>query len=191
MVIARGLGGQAAAGVDSRGEYAVRVKLAVGDIAVYGGYGIGRVVAREQGVVLGTSREVVVLELADGLVVTLPLDRAREQLRPLASKADLSRIRETLRHDRVLAGDPWLSRRRETLAKLTRGDPVLLAEIVGDGSQRERTLRASGTKPQLSSGEREVFVKAWKLLSGEIAVARGIEQSEADGWIDEQLARTT
>ena len=34
-------------------------------------------------------------------------------------------------------------------------------------------------------------MKAWKLLSGEIAVARGIEQSEADGWIDEQLARTT
>jgi hypothetical protein len=33
-------------------------------------------------VVLGAEQEVVVLELADGLSVKLPMQRAREQLRP-------------------------------------------------------------------------------------------------------------
>jgi RNA polymerase-interacting CarD/CdnL/TRCF family regulator len=165
------------------------VKLAVGDVVVYGTHGIGRVAAREEQVLLGATREVVVLELAEGLTVTLPLGRAREHLRPLATEADMHRVQKTLREDRVLSEDPWLSRRRATLAKLTGGDPVELAEIVGDGAQRERSRAAKGNPPQLSSGEREIFVKAWKLLSGEIARARGLPQAEADGWIDEQLTR--
>jgi CarD family transcriptional regulator, regulator of rRNA transcription len=169
----------------------VRVKLAVGDLVVYGTHGIGRVAARKEQTVLEATREVVVLELADGLTVTLPLGLAREQLRPLATEADMHRVQEALRQDRVLNVDPWLSRRRETLAKLTSGDPVELAEIVGDGAQRERTSRAKGNKPQLSTGEREIFVRAWQLLSGEIALARGIQQAEADGWIDEQLTRAS
>lgn len=167
------------------------MKLAVGDVVVYGTHGMGRVAALKEQVVLGATRDVVVLELADGLTVTLPVERAREQLRPLASEADMDRVQETLREDRVLSVDPWLSRRRETLAKLTGGDPVELAEIVGDGAQRERTQRAKGNKPQLSSGEREIFVKAWQLLSGEIARARGLQQAEADSWLDEQLSRTS
>ncbi len=167
------------------------MRLAVGDVVVYGTHGIGRIAAREQQSVLGGVQEVVVLELADGLTVTLPLTRAQEQLRPLASEADMDRVRKTLREDRALSSDPWLSRRRETLAKLTGGDPVELAEIVGDGAQRERARRAKGDKPQLSTGEREIFVKARNLLADEIARARGIQQAEADGWIDDQLARTT
>jgi CarD family transcriptional regulator len=167
------------------------MRLAVGDVVVYGTHGIGRIAAREQQSVLGGVQEVVVLELADGLTVTLPLTRAQEQLRPLASEADMDRVRKALREDRVLSNDPWLSRRRETLAKLTGGDPVELAEIVGDGAQRERARRAKGDKPQLSTGEREIFVKARNLLADEIARARGIQQAEADGWIDDQLARTT
>ena len=70
------------------------------------------------------------------------------------------------------------------------GDPVALAEIVSDAAQRERTRRAKGTKPHLSSEEREISGKAWKLLSGEIARVRGLQQSEADDWIDDQLTRT-
>jgi RNA polymerase-interacting CarD/CdnL/TRCF family regulator len=139
--------------------------------------------------VLGAAREVVVLELEDGLTITLPLGRAQEQLRPLVTEEDLDRVRKALRKDRVPSRDPWLSRRRETLAKLTGGDPVELAEIVGDGAQREWTRRAKGDKSRASTGEREIFVKAWNLLSEEIARTRGIQRAEADGWIEKQLPR--
>lgn len=165
------------------------MKLAVGDQVVYGNHGVGRIAAREERTALGTTREVVVVELEGELTVTLPLELAQTQLRPLASEAELRRVREALRGDSVLSVDPWLSRRRQTLEKLSCGSPVQLAEIVSEGAQRERLRRARGTKPQLSSGELEIFTKARRLLSSEIALALGIQPAAADGWIDKQLAR--
>ena len=121
--------------------------------------------------------------------MTLPLERAATQLRPVASEEDLRRVRAALRGDSELSVDPWLSRRREALDKLTRGGPVELAEMVSEGAQRERLRSAKGTKPQLSSAEAEIFTRARTLLSTEIALALGIQPAAADGWIDEQLAR--
>lgn len=164
------------------------MKLAVGDLVVYGNHGIGRVAARTKQSVLGKSQEVVVLELEDGLTVTLPLELAHTSLRPLASEADLRRVREALCDDSQLSTDNWLSRRRQTLEKLTAGTPVELAEIVSEGAQRERLRLARGSKPQLSPGEREIFSKARKLLSCEIALALGIQSSAAENWIDRHLA---
>jgi CarD family transcriptional regulator len=165
------------------------VKLAVGDVVVYGTHGVGRVSAREEKVVTGATQEVVVIELQDGLTVTLPLDRARTQLRPLATDAVMKRVRSALREDCALSVDPWLSRRRELVEKMAGGDLVRLAEIVSEGAQRERVRRAKGGTQQLSPGEREVFVKARNLLSDEIALVLGLQPAAADGWIDVQLAR--
>jgi CarD family transcriptional regulator len=166
------------------------VKLAVGDRVVYGNHGVGRIAAREERTALGTTREVVVIEFEDGLTVTLPLERAATQLRPLANEAELRRVRDALRDDGELSVDPWLSRRRQALDKLSSGSPVEWAEMVSEGAQRERLRLAKGTKPQLSSGELEIFTRARRLLSSEIALARGIQPEAADAWIDEQLARS-
>jgi CarD family transcriptional regulator len=163
------------------------VKLAVGDVLVYPAHGAGRVAARETRVVLGAEQEVVVLELADGLSVTLPLQLARELLRPLVSEAGLSRVQETLREDGAPSGDVWLKRMKQAQAKLRGGDPLELAEIVRDGARRQRRLTASGTNSKLSLGEKGLCVQARQRLSGEIGLARGLERAEADAWIDEQL----
>jgi CarD family transcriptional regulator len=156
---------------------------------VYSSYGVGCVAARERRLVLGAEQEIVVLEFADGLMISLPIERARERLRVLASEADIRQVRETLRQEPVVSDGPWLSRRRAARAKLTGGDPLGLAEIVRDGASRERPLTAKGTKTQLPPGERDVFVKARQLLSTEIAQARGLAAAQADEWIDDQLTR--
>lgn len=158
-------------------------------MVVYSSYGVGRVAAREQRLVLGAEQEIVVLELADGLTVSLPIERARDQLRALASEAEIRQVRETLREEPAASDKPWLSRQRDARAKLTGGDPLGLAEIVRDGTSRERSLTEKGTKTQLSPGERDVFVKARRLLSTEIAHVRGLGATEADRWIDQQLTR--
>jgi RNA polymerase-interacting CarD/CdnL/TRCF family regulator len=162
------------------------VKLTVGDAVVYGTHGIGRVISREQ---QGAAGEIIVLALGEGLTVTLPLERAREQLRPVASKADVSRVRDTLREERSLSFDPWLSRRREMMEKLAAGTLADLAEIVSEGAQRERIRAANGSAPRLPTVEREVFIKARELLSGEIAYALSLQPAAANEWIDEQLSR--
>ncbi|HEU0245682.1 MAG TPA: CarD family transcriptional regulator, partial [Gaiellaceae bacterium] len=89
------------------------MKLAVGDAVVYPAHGAGRVAAREKRVVLGAEQEVVVLALADGLSVTLPMQLARELLRPLVSEAGLRRVQETLREDGALSGDVWVKRLKQ------------------------------------------------------------------------------
>lgn len=164
------------------------VRLAVGDLVVYRNHGIGRVAARRKQDVLGEAQEVVVLEL-DELSAILPLALARTQLRPLANEAELGRVGEALRDDGVLDSTNWLSRRRETLEKLTGGTPVELAQIVSEGAQRERLRSASGSTRHLSLNEREIFTKARRLLANEIAVALDIQPAAAESWIDRHLSR--
>jgi CarD family transcriptional regulator len=159
-------------------------------VVVYAAHGVGRVAAREKRMVLGAAQEVLVLELADGLSVTLPLGRARELLRPLLSKADLRRVQATLREEHTLSEDVWPKRRKDTQAKLKDGDPLGLAEVVRDCARREQRLRAKHTGSQLSPSERAFYLRARRLLSGEIGLARGLEPAEADAWIEEQLATT-
>jgi RNA polymerase-interacting CarD/CdnL/TRCF family regulator len=74
---------------------------------------------------------------------------------------------------------------KEQRAKLIGGDLLELAEIVRDGMRRES--RAKHDAPKVSDSERRLYLQARELLAGEISTARGLEQVEADAWIDEQL----
>ena len=156
---------------------------------MYRSHVAGHVTARESKVVLGSRQEVIALALTGGLRVELPLERARELLRPLANESDLARVQEALGTDRTLAGGTWLKRQKESLAKLNDGDPIGLAHIIRDGVRREATRSAKGAKLRLSPWEREIVTKARRLLSTEIAFARNVEPEEANGWIDRQLDR--
>ena len=157
---------------------------------MYASHGAGHVAARERRVVLGRRQEVVVLALAGGLSVELPLERAHELLRPLASEADMARVQKTLGAEQAVGRESWLKRRRDSQAKLTGGGAVELAELIRDSARREGALPARGATSQLSPGERDLFLKARRLLSNEIALARGVEPAEANAWIDEQLTQT-
>jgi RNA polymerase-interacting CarD/CdnL/TRCF family regulator len=161
------------------------VRLDVGDVVVYASHGIGRVAGRDERTVLGAQADVVVLEFADGLTVTLPLTRARELLRPLAGEAEVLRVRETLREDSALVqGESWLKRHKDAKAKLAAGGPIDLAEIVRDWSAVKRPGMTN------SDGGRKILVRARALLVGELSAALGLESSQAADWVDEQLAHT-
>lgn len=163
------------------------MRLAVGDIVVYRSHGAGPVTARESKVLLGTRQEVIELELTGGLRVELPLERAHELLRPLASASDLDRVQEVLRAEQAVSSGTWLKRKKESLARLNDGNPIGLAQIIRDGTRRDAAR--NGAKEPRSLWERELATRARGLLSTEIAFAREIEPEEANGWIDQQLSR--
>ena len=164
------------------------MKLTVGDVVVYAPYGVGRIVAREKRVIVGGDQEIIVVELAHGLTVTLPLERAIRQLRPPLDAADMRRVQRTLREAGTPGSDVWLKRRKDTQAKLKGGDPVELAEVVRDGAERIRALAARPSKPQLAPGDKNLYLWARRLLSEEISAVRGVEEAHADAWIEEQLS---
>jgi RNA polymerase-interacting CarD/CdnL/TRCF family regulator len=160
------------------------VNLAVGEVVVYGAHGAGTVETRETRSVHGEQQTVVVVALAGGLSVQLPLALALEQLRPIVDEAGISIIEKVLRATRPISGDSWLKRRRDAEAKLR--DAIGLAEIIRDGNVRETApARGSGS---LSPGERELVRRARELLTKEIALARDVPVGDAEAWIDGQLA---
>jgi RNA polymerase-interacting CarD/CdnL/TRCF family regulator len=152
------------------------MQFAIGDMVVYGQHGAGPITAREVRVVLGEEQVVVVLALAHGLSVELPLARAEELLRPVADAEEIARLRVILRTEAAVSADPWLKRQRTARSKL--GTAVGLAEVVSEGEQR----------PSLSPGERDLVRHAKELLATEIALSRGEDTTSASAWIDEQLA---
>jgi CarD family transcriptional regulator len=166
------------------------VKLAVGEVVVYAAHGVGRIVAREKRALAGGDQEMLVLELEQGLTVTLPVDRAHQYLRPPLDAAGMRRVQQTLEQAGTLTDEVWLKRKRETEAKLKGGDPVELAEVVRDGAQRARALAAGPSKSQLSPGEKGLYLQARRLLCEEIHAVRGVADRDADTWIEEQLGHT-
>jgi RNA polymerase-interacting CarD/CdnL/TRCF family regulator len=163
------------------------MQLGVGDRAVYGGHGTGRVVAREKRGSDGTRCEVVVLEFADGLLVTLPIARAQEQLRPLVSELEIAGIGKMLRVAPPPDDEAWVRRRKLTQEKLAAGTTIGLAEVVRDNACRDVPVPAGG-RSRLSPSERVLYLKARRLLANEIGVARGVQPAEAEDWIARQLA---
>jgi CarD family transcriptional regulator len=162
------------------------VKLAVGDVVVYGAHGAGTVEARETRSIHGELQTVVVVALPGGLRVQLPLTLAQDQLRALVDEVGLATVGEVLRDAPPSSGESWLKRRREALAKL--GDAIGLAEIVRDGHVRETAPAARGYGSRLAPSERELVLRARGLLTSEIALARNVPVADAEAWLDRQLA---
>jgi CarD family transcriptional regulator len=159
--------------------------VAVGDLVVYARHGVGRVVARERSLVAGTERDCVVVELAACLRVTLPADVAAARLRAVMSDAEFADVRRTLAQRPADRHGLWTRRIKEHKAKLARGRVSDLAELVRDGARYERVGECSR---RLSFGERRLYLDARRLLVCEICSARGIEQAEAEEWIEAQIA---
>ena len=168
----------ARADADSEG-----LELAVGDIVVYASHGIGRITAvsaARRGQIDG------VVWSGGSLTVTLPIDLARERLRPLSDEDHLAVVARTLRTEEPPSEQPWAKRLKETREKLASGRADGLAEIVRAGAQRERDALTTG-KSGASPNDRALYLKARQLLIDEISLARTIEAADADLWIDTQL----
>ena len=160
------------------------VKLAVGDVVVYGAHGAGTVETRETRSVDGEQQTVVVVALAGGLSVQLPLALAQERLRALVDEPGLTTVEQVLRAAPPSSGESWLQRRREALTRL--GDASGLAEIIRDGHARE-SAPVRGLGSRLAPSERELVQRARGLLTSEIALARNVPVVEAEAWLDRAL----
>lgn len=181
--------GTDAAAADMKGAAGERVgpaslDLPVGGLVVYGGHGLGRVVLVGDGGEGGSSSANVVLEFEGGLSVTLPLERAVVCLRSVADASDVARVRDVLRRRDASVETSWQARTRNTRTKLACGEAVGLAEIVHDGFARQHASPSGG----LSMHERELYLKARRLLAAELGVATASDEAQSDAWIDDQLS---
>ena len=164
--------------MDTLGE----LRLAVDDLVVYASHGVGRVAIRQP--------ETVVLEFAEGgLSVSLPIERAVECVRPVSTEVEITSIGRTLGGVDAVGQENWQRRLKTTRGKVTGGEAAGLAEVIRDASRRDERATARKEPGRLSLTERQLYLKARKLLADEIGASRGVDPSAADAWIGDQLTR--
>ena len=154
----------------------------VGEKVVYPHHGAGTIVSRDTRQVGDQEREYLTIKiLHNDMTVTIPLDSAdRVGLRKVIQEDTVDQVIEVLQGDGTKMPKNWNRRFKHNRDKMKTGDIFELAEVVRNLSLRDQ-------EKGLSTGEKQMFVKAKKILASELMYAKGLDEEAAGIWLDEVL----
>jgi CarD family transcriptional regulator len=154
----------------------------IGDKVVYPHHGAGTVVKRESRTVLGQQREYLTIKiLHNDMTVNVPTENAdRVGLRKVIDEETVVQVLDVLHGEGTKMPKNWNRRFKYNRDKMKTGDVFELAEVV-------RNLALRDQEKGLSTGEKQMFVKAKKILASELMYAKGMDEDEAAVWLDEEL----
>jgi CarD family transcriptional regulator len=155
----------------------------VGDKVVYPHHGAGTVVKKEVREVLGAKREYMTIQIAhNDMVVNVPTENAeRVGLRRVISEEMVTKVVKALSGSGTQMPKNWNRRFKHNRDKMKTGDIFELAEVVRNLSLRDH-------EKGLSTGEKQMFVKAKKILASELMYAKQMDEDQAAVWLDDILA---
>ena len=155
----------------------------VGDKVVYPHHGAGTVVKKEQREVLGQKREYLTIKiLHNDMTVNVPCENAEAVgLRRVIDEQMVEKVLKALQGSGTQMPKNWNRRFKHNRDKMKTGDIFELAEVVRNLSLRDH-------EKGLSTGEKQMFVKAKKILASELMYAKGMDENEAGLWLDEVLS---
>ena len=155
----------------------------VGDKVVYPHHGAGTVVKKESREVLGEKREYLTIKiLHNDMTVNVPADNAdRVGLRKVIDEQMVSKVLKALTGSGTVMPKNWNRRFKHNRDKMKTGDIFELAEVVRNLSLRDH-------EKGLSTGDKQMFVKAKKILASELMYAKDMDEEEAAEWLDDILA---
>jgi CarD family transcriptional regulator len=155
----------------------------VGDKVVYPHHGAGTVVKKEKRDVLGEKREYLTIKiLHNDMTVNVPSENAEKVgLRKVIGEDMVKVVVKALTGGGTQMPKNWNRRFKHNRDKMKTGDILELAEVVRNLSLRDR-------EKGLSTGEKQMFVKAKKILASELMYAKDLDEDGAAEWLDEVLA---
>ena len=155
----------------------------VGDKVVYPHHGAGTVVKKEVREVLGEKREYLTIKiLHNDMTVNVPCENAEKVgLRKVIDEKMMRLVVKALTGGGTEMPKNWNRRFKHNRDKMKTGDILELAEVVRNLSLRDH-------EKGLSTGEKQMFVKAKKILASELMYAKELDEDEAGVWLDEVLA---
>jgi CarD family transcriptional regulator len=154
----------------------------VGDKVVYPHHGAGTVVKREKREVLGEKREYLTIKiLHNDMTVNVPADNAeRVGLRKVIDEEAVKKVVKYLTSGGTEMPKNWNRRFKHNRDKMKTGDIYELAEVV-------RNLALRDGEKGLSTGEKQMYVKAKKILASELMYAKNMSEDEALEWLEMTL----
>jgi CarD family transcriptional regulator, regulator of rRNA transcription len=155
----------------------------LGDKVVYPHHGAGTIVSKEMREVLGTKREYLTIKiLHNDMTVNVPCENAEKVgLRKVSNEKMMDSVYKALTAGSTEMPKNWNRRFKHNRDKMKTGDILELAEVV-------RNLALRDHEKGLSTGEKQMFVKAKKILASELMYAKGMNEEEAGVWLDEVLS---
>ena len=164
---------------------AIRVTYKVGDKVVYPHHGAGKVLKKEKREMIGEAREYLTIKiLHNDMTVMVPSDSAgRAGLRRVIGEPEVERVLAVLRDDMSQMPKNWNRRFKHNRDKMKTGDIFELAEVV-------RNLAIRDFEKGLSTGEKQMFTRAKKILASELMYALDMEEKDAEDYLDDLLEET-
>jgi CarD family transcriptional regulator len=155
----------------------------VGDKVVYPHHGAGTVVKKEKREVLGQSREYLTIQiLHNDMTVNVPSENAEKVgLRKVIDEDMVQVVLKALTGGGTQMPKNWNRRFKHNRDKMKTGDILELSEVVRNLSLRDH-------EKGLSTGEKQMFVKAKKILASELMYAMELDEEGAAAWLDDVLA---
>jgi CarD family transcriptional regulator, regulator of rRNA transcription len=155
----------------------------VGDKVVYPHHGAGTIVSKDVKLVLGEKREYLTIKiLHNEMTVNVPVDNAEKVgLRGVIDQEMVDVVVKVLLGGSTEMPKNWNRRFKHNRDKMKTGDVLELAEVV-------RNLALRDHEKGLSTGEKQMYVKAKKILASELMYAKDMTEDEAHEWLEEVLA---
>jgi CarD family transcriptional regulator len=163
---------------DLEPEVPVIVEFEIGDSVVYPHHGAGRVLRKEMKEVLGESREYLTIKiLHNDMTVMVPTENAAlAGLRRVIDEETVKKVLALLQDECSEMPKNWNRRFKHNRDKIKTGDIYELAEVV-------RNLAVRESEKGLSTGEKQMFTRAKKILASELMYALEMNEEQVEEYL--------
>ena len=161
------------------------IEFEIGDSVVYPHHGAGKVLRKEMKTVLGESREYLTIKiLHNDMTVMVPTENAAlAGLRRVIDEETVQKVHAVLQDECSEMPKNWNRRFKHNRDKIKTGDIYELAEVV-------RNLAIREAEKGLSTGEKQMFTRAKRILASELMYALDMDEVEVEEHMYSLLAES-
>ncbi|HUE27918.1 MAG TPA: CarD family transcriptional regulator [Solirubrobacteraceae bacterium] len=161
------------------------IEFEVGDNVVYPHHGAGKVIKKEAKDVLGERREYLTIKiLHNEMTVMVPTENAAiAGLRRVIDDETVKKVQAVLQDECSEMPKNWNRRFKHNRDKIKTGDIYELAEVV-------RNLAVREAEKGLSTGEKQMFTRAKRILASELMYALSMDEEGIEEHIHGLLGTT-
>ncbi len=158
------------------------IEFELGDNVVYPHHGAGQVLKKEKRKMFGEEREYLTIKiLHNDMTVMVPCENAGVAgLRRVIDEETVQKVLAVLQDDVSEMPKNWNRRFKHNRDKIKTGDIYELAEVVRNLAIREH-------QKGLSTGEKQMFTRAKKILASELMYALDKDEDGAESYLDDLL----
>jgi CarD family transcriptional regulator len=161
------------------------IEFELGDNVVYPHHGAGQVLKKEKRTMFGEEREYLTIKiLHNDMTVMVPTENAgKAGLRRVIDEETVQKVLAVLSDKVSEMPKNWNRRFKHNRDKIKTGDIYELAEVVRNLAIREH-------EKGLSTGEKQMFTRAKKILASELMYALEKDEEGAEEYLDNLLAES-